>query len=44
MAIKKIRESIHNMTKEEVTKKCEACIDYLKSKINEMREPNDEDI
>lgn len=44
MAIKNIRESIHNMTKEEAIKKCEACIDYLKSKINEMREPNDEDI
>ena len=44
MAIKNIRESIHNMTKEEITKKCEACIDYLKSKINEMREPNNQDI
>lgn len=44
MAIKGIRESIHQMTKEEVTKKCEACIDYLKSKINDMREPTDEDI
>lgn len=44
MAIKNIRESIHQMTKEQAVEKCKACIDYLKSKINEMREPNDEDI
>ena len=44
MAIKGIHESVHNMTKEQIIEKCKDCIDYLKSKINEMREPNDNDI
>lgn len=44
MAIKNIRESIHQMTKEQATEKCKACIDYLKSKIDEMREPTDYDL
>ena len=44
MAIKNIRESIHNMTTEQTVEKCKAAIQYLKSKIDEMREPNDNDI
>ena len=44
MAIKGIRESIHNMTIEQTVEKCKDTIQYLKSKIDEMREPTDYDL
>lgn len=44
MMIKDIRESIHHMPLSKLIKQCEACIEYLKSKINEMHEPTDIDI
>ena len=44
MAIKDIRESIYRMPLSKLIKQCEACIEYLKSKINEMREPTGSDI
>ena len=44
MSIKGIRESIHNMTTEQTVEKCKSAIQYLKSKIDEMREPTDYDL
>ena len=44
MMILKDRESIHNMTTEQTVEKCKDAIQYLKSLINKIREPNDNDI
>ena len=44
MMIFKDRESIHSMTKEQTIEKCKGCIVYLKSLIDKIREPNDNDI
>lgn len=44
MMIKKDNESLHSMTKDQTTEKCEACITYLKSLSDKIREPNDNDI
>lgn len=44
MAIKGIRESLHDMNTSETVIKCIACIEYLKELALEIREPNDEDI
>lgn len=43
-SIHNIRESLHAMNREQTIEQCKACIDYLKSKIDEMREPTDYDL